>query len=207
MIQGYTKLKLPYFFIYAKDKTTDQVEKLNNSVINRLYNLIPNKAINFKLAEFGKFNYENLMNDKNVELDNDIINKYLELDIKKHFMFADPEDEKYNNIAYTYQQIKLKLLEINPNAYYVTDVLVKYLYKEKRSQYKDTLWLCFGDIIVENIKRNVKVKYIYCEKCGTLVEQKNNRHMYCDKCWKERERELRTEINKKYYQKNKIKTV
>lgn len=207
MIQGYTKLKLPYFFIYAKDKTKDQVEKLNNSVINRLYNLIPNKAINFKLAEFGKFNYENLMNDKNVELDNDIINKYLGLDIKKHFMFANIDDEKYNNIAYTYQQIKLKLLEINPNAYYVTDVLVKYLYKEKRSQYKDTLWLCFGDIIVENIKRNVKVKYIYCEKCGTLVEQKNNRHMYCDKCWKERERELRTEINKKYYQKNKIKTV
>ena len=26
MIQGYTKLKLPYFFICAKDKTIDQVE-------------------------------------------------------------------------------------------------------------------------------------------------------------------------------------
>lgn len=198
MIQGYTKLKLPYFFIYAKDKTVDQVEKLNNSVINRLYNLIPNKAINFKLAEFGKFNYENLMNDKNVELDNDIINKYLELDIKKHFMFADPEDEKYNNIAYTYQQIKLKLLEINPNAYYVTDVLVKYLYIKKRSQYKDTLWLCFGDIIVENIKRNVKVKYIYCEKCGTLVENYGNKK-YCKKCAIEKQRELDRLYQKKKY--------
>ena len=30
---------------------------------------------------------------------------------------------------------------------------------------------------------------------------------YYDKCWKEKERELRKEINKKYYKKRKFKTV
>ena len=188
MIQEYTKLKVPNFFVYAKDKNKNQVENHNNSVINRLHKFIPNKIINFKLAEFGRFNYENLMQNKDIELDENIINKYLELDLKKHFMFSDTEDEDYNNITYTYQKIKFELLCINPDAYYITDVLIKYLYKEKRSQYKDTLWLCFGDIIVENLKRNIKEKYIYCEKCGTLVEYYNNKK-YCKDCSVEEDRE------------------
>lgn len=204
MIQGYTKLKLPHFFIYAKDKTRNQVEKPNNSVINRLLKFIPNKPISFKLADFRKFNYENLMNDKNVELDNDIINRYTELDLKKHFIFADIDDKKHNNIAYAYQQIKSKLLEVNPDIYYVTDVLVKYLYQEKKSKYKDTLWICFGDVIVNNIKRNVKIKYIYCEKCGTLVEQVNNKIKYCKKCAREAWNEYNKCKQKEYYQKNRI---
>ena len=67
---------------------------------------------------------------------------------------------------------------------------------------KDTLWLCFGDIIVENIKRNVKVKYIYCEKCGTLVEQVNNKIKYCKKCAREAWNEYNKYKQKEYYQKN-----
>ena len=196
MIQDYTKLKVPHFFIYAKDKAKDQVEKANNSVINRLHKFIPNKIINFKLAEFGKFNYKNLMRNEDIELDENIINKYLELDLKKHFMFSDTEDEEYNNITYTYQKIKSELLKVNSDVYYVTDVLVKYLYKKKRSQYKDTLWLCFGDIIVENLKNNIKEKYIYCEKCGTLVAQNNNKTKYCSKC----AREIKMELDRKRMQ-------
>lgn len=60
--------------------------------------------------------------------------------------------------------------------------------EQKRSQYKDTLWLCFGDIIVENLKNNIKEKYIYCEKCGTLVEYYNNKK-YCKDCSVEEDRE------------------
>ena len=35
-ISKYTTSKVPHFFIYAKDKTRKQVEKRNNSIVNRL---------------------------------------------------------------------------------------------------------------------------------------------------------------------------
>ena len=34
IIKSYTKAKLPHFFVYAKDKTEEQVENVNNSVMN-----------------------------------------------------------------------------------------------------------------------------------------------------------------------------
>ena len=45
-----------------------------------------------------------------------------------------------------------------------------------------------------------------CERCENPIQAKNNRMKYCESCWKERERELRKVINKRYYEK-KIKTV
>jgi len=48
-------------------------------------------------------------------------------------------------------------------------------------------------------------KIIKCESCGKLIRVTSNRKKYCSTCWKEKERELRKDINKKYY--DKIKTV
>jgi len=38
-----------------------------------------------------------------------------------------------------------------------------------------------------------------------LIKPKSNRQKFCRSCWREKERELRKDINKRYY--NKIKTV
>lgn len=46
-----------------------------------------------------------------------------------------------------------------------------------------------------------------CEVCGIRIEIKGNRQSYCGGCWKEKERDLRVSINKKYYEKNRFKTV
>jgi hypothetical protein len=93
MITQYTKLKTPHFFIYAKDKKKHQVEKINQSVINRLGKIIPNNRIDFDSAEFNQFDYTLLMKNKKVKLDEDIISKYKELDRKTHFMISSEEDE------------------------------------------------------------------------------------------------------------------
>lgn len=39
-------------------------------------------------------------------------------------------------------------------------------------------------------------KYIYCEKCGTLVEQVNNKIKYCKKCAKNIQFEQKKEWDK-----------
>jgi hypothetical protein len=136
------------------------------------------------------------MFNPNIEVNEKIINKYKELDLKKHFMLSKKSDEEQpDNMVYLYQKIRKKILKTNKDARYVTDILIKYLYEQKQSNHKTTLWECFGDIIVENLKNNVKSKNTYCEVCGVLIEQTNNKKKYCDKCAKE----IKNEQNKNYY--------
>lgn len=183
LIAKYANCKVPYFFMYAKDKKRNQVAKRNDSTVNKLSKIIPNPKIRFNY--YGDFDYTKLMFDAETELNQTIIDKYNELDKKHHFLISfDNEDDKYSNIAYIYWDIRLQLLSLGYSARYVTDVLIKYLYGKKHSRFKDTLWMAFGDIIVENIKSNVKEKYKYCEQCGCLFLPKNNKHKYCSICAK-----------------------
>lgn len=188
-ITNYTKNKVPHFFIYAKDKTKEDVEPINNSIVNKLERIIENPRLNFKAMGLGKFNYRMLMKNPRVILDDALIKKYNELDLKKKFMISKSDIDETSNIIYLYNDIKNQLLSINCNASYVTDVLIKYLYCEKKANFKTTLWECFGDIIVENLKNNIKLNNTYCIKCGDLIQQTSNRKKYCDECWKESERQ------------------
>lgn len=197
LITDYTKSKVPHFFIYAKDKKKEEVEKINNSVVNRLNKIIPNPKISFKAIGLRDFNYKMLMRDKKVKLDNKIIIKYNELDLKSHFMISKSNDDESNNVLYLYQDIKKQILEINNDINYVVDVLVNFLYEEKKSNFKTTLWECFGDIIIENLKENIKINQIYCEKCGDLVEQTSNNKKYCEECKKKLDRQFAKESMRK----------
>jgi len=185
LITKYTKSKTPHFFIYAKDKIKDKVEKKNNSVVNRLEKIIPNPNIKFSSTNIGKFNYKMLLKNRSIELDKTIIDKYIELDLKKHFIInKNGNDGKIGNILYLYKLIRYEILKINDDIDYVTDVLVEYLYKHKESNYKTTLWECFGDIIVNNLKNNIG-HTIICDICGKRIRPSNLTHKYCKECAKE----------------------
>lgn len=193
LITDYTKSKVPNFFIYAKDKDKTKVEKINDSTVNKLHKIIPNPNISFKDMKLGEFDYKMLMKNKEVELDEEIIKKYTELDLKKHFMISS-HDEDSNNITYLYQDIKNQILEVNEDIDYVTDVLVRYLYEEKKSSFKTTLWECFGDIMVESLKANIPngfdSGYTLCEICGERIEDSCSTKKYCEKCAKDVKKEL-----------------
>jgi len=203
IINSYTKAKTPHFFIYAKKKEKDKVEKINNSVVNKLEKIIPNPNINFNADNLGKFNYKMLMHNKKIELDSIITKKYSELDLKSHFMITKISDDEIGNSVYLYKEIRKKLLEINNDEKYVVDVLIEYLYVHKKYNYKTTLWECFGDIIIENLKKNIADNSVLCERCGVRIEKINNKIMYCCKCAKEIEKENGKIRFKKWYDKQK----
>lgn len=174
-IKEYTSLKLPYFFVDAKKKEEENVEKLNDSTVNMLQGIIPDKRINFKKVA-GEFDYKNLKKVKSRKVDEKIVNKYVELDRKKKFMM----NEETGTKSAVYDEIKRQLLEINNDENHVTDVLVEHLYK-KKSVHKDTLWECFGEVILKNLKRNINGTK-QCECCGTRIEVKSNAVKYCATC-------------------------
>lgn len=183
LISKYTKRKLPHFFIYAKDKKRHQVESINNSTVNKLLKIIPNPRVSLNKLKLDDFDYNMLILDDYKNKDRKVIKAYKELDIKKYTMFnRNKSSENYN---YVYKDIRDRILEVNGDIQHVIYSLVKYLYEVKKIKNKTTLWECFGDVLVKNLKYNISLSYIYCEKCGNLTKRNNDKshsQKYCKKC-------------------------
>lgn len=193
-ILSHTKQKAPAFFIYAKDKESGKVETANNSVMNRLFRMIPNPRISFRQAGIGQFDYTLLMKSRcGVVLDETVIHTYQMLDQNKKLLLANPNEAEATTHPLLYQRIRGIILDTTSHSpYEVTDMLVEYLYKHKNSKYKNTLWSAFGDILLENLLRNLN-KIHCCESCHSEFVVTRQRQIYCEPCHdhirKEKERD------------------
>lgn len=184
-INKYIRGKVPHFFIYAKDKDDARVEMLNDSVVNRLENIIPQNRIYFRKIA-GKFDYKVLMRNKRTKLDDVIIEEYIKLDRNKKWMMKKYEKINSHDRLYIYKVIRDELLKITPNENFIVDVLVKYLYGTKNTKNKTTIWESFGHVLLSNLNDNIKGT-IQCNDCGVRIEHTHSRK-YCSECANEREK-------------------
>ena len=210
LIRKYTKFKTPHFFIYAKNKDIKNVEEINNSVVNRLENIFPDMNMNFKCNGLGKFNYRKLMRNRHIEIDEILIKIYTNFNRKNHHIINRRNkfkgEKAKNNATYIFDSFRNELISMYKDEYYITDVLVKHLYNVSKSRFKETLWQCFGNVIIENLNKNIKESlengYVMCENCGVRIKSYNTKK-YCEKCAKDIEKDNHKKRNKKWY-KNKI---
>ncbi|OME55400.1 hypothetical protein BSK59_13050 [Paenibacillus odorifer] len=191
-IKKYTKTKLPTFFLYAKDKNEEQVEPINNSVVNRLTKLTPNSRLVFKDLGLDKIDINKLLSCQRFVYDRAIIEKYDDFNMKRRFIKISKDN------LHIYSDFRNELLTIHNDINFIVDTLVNYLFIKRKSSKKEVLWQSFGDVIVENLKRNFG-KYKVCINCGNEFEGKHNQS-YCPICAKKRQRERDKEYQKnKYY--------
>ena len=101
------------------------------------------------------------------------------------------KEASYNRIM---EEVKYELSQFGYSDCEVADILVKYLYGIKESKYKDLLWTCYGDYLLENLEKHIKLqtKAIQCVDCGEWFEVgiKDNKTCRCDECIVEHKREL-----------------
>lgn len=209
--KNYSGKKVPHFFIYAKGKTVNQVEPLGKCNIDRIYNVVKSNRIVFKDL-LGKYSYKTLMSNPDVDKHTEKANKIVELyksindaSIRK-LSYVDLEtleaDEKKKvKLHLEFDSIKQreKFIDyIDEPIEYITDVLIKSLQGDIN---KDTLWRLFGDVIYENIKRNLNGTKI-CEECKERFEYNNNKMKYCEKC----SYKIQLDLSRKYKEKRKNNT-
>lgn len=185
-IKSFTKEKVPHFFQYAKDKPKENVADINNSVINRLDNLIPDKRIRFQQIA-GKMDYKYLMKNPKTTVNQTIVKKYNELNRNKKWLIGEYDNKSGDTPSFN-KLVRDELLKIHNDIYYIVDVLIKHLYYEKNSRSKNILWNSFDDIVYYNLFHNLK-KTIVCKSCGNRTEKKSNRTKYCASCSKKMNRE------------------
>lgn len=184
IIKKYTKEKLPHFFVYAKDKEETQVEKPNNSPVNRIRKLFPPKKINynFKKENIGYFDYHVLMSNPNVERNQKVIETFKKLAKNiKHNITGYDKDGNYLPII---TDIKNQMSALGYDNTYICDVLVKELFGTTKSADKRAFWHIYGDIVYENICNNINNNFIQCERCKKRFYIETHDQKYCKKCLK-----------------------
>ncbi|WP_129598453.1 hypothetical protein [Anaerophilus nitritogenes] len=204
------KYKLPYFFRYVKDKDITEVEEINDSTVNTITKKIESiKQGDFDFSCVGKFNKNRLMNNIHVDITTDtakeVIEKYKELnkEMQKYFMYVnnykDDEDVSKESICtIVYDSLYLDFESFcesrELDVVECVDIIIKHIYKSNKNGKKGFLFNVFGDIILSNLKKNIKPKkmnrvrkgYAICPKCKKEFKKEHNRQKYCsDKCKKE----------------------
>ena len=111
-------------------------------------------------------------------------------------------DNKVANIGAVKKKLLKQFEDKNHLLFYVTDVLVKFLYSKKRKR-KQLLWFLFGEYIENNIRRHQdqpEIKYVECEDCGELFEipKNNKRTVRCDRCQKIRNDERKDDFKERH---------
>lgn len=206
LVSKYTNQKLPAFFEYAKDKKKHQVLTRNASFVNKIFDRIQNTKINIRGMNLGELNYEKLMSNKNLRCTREVSALYDTLSKQYRFM-VNMKDEYNDNLHYIACEIRNAFAQTGYSEETVTDMLVQYLYGNKK-RFKQLLWFCYGNRIVYNLKNNTEpelLKSVQCIDCGEWFEtkQKNTLIRRCPLCDSLHKRDLRQQINRKYYAQNK----
>lgn len=169
IISSYTKAKVPNFFIYAKDKEQHQVEQSNQSVMNRIATKIPSPKVRF-CKTISKFDYRMLMNqdvDFSISSESPVIKSYDYWNSRQYLFMIDEEKHQKQDELYMYQEIRKRIIaDCGKDIDYIVNTLVAYLYTARKNSGKKTLWGCFGDVIVENLKKKLEGSGNICQICG-----------------------------------------
>lgn len=195
IITKYTHSNLPAFFEFAKDKKDNQIEKRNLSTVNKIFEKIPDVPINTRGLKLEKLDYKKMMGNVNIRCSKEVSELYDKLNSEYRYMI-NMKDEYIDNLRYVACQIRNEFSNLGYSEEMITDMLVEYLYGNKK-RYKQLLWFCYGQYIVNNIEKNVvikKTKYIQCVNCGEWFETSiYSNSIRCTQCQheyrKRRERE------------------
>lgn len=177
-----TGMKAPHFFIYAKGKTAHQVQKKNGSVVNRLDKIVPNKRMSFSAKNIGVFHYQYMLSNPKMEVDikQEVIDLYNE--VEKQYRYSINFYDDSVNYSYIRDSILERFNGLKTDRVECCDILVKYLFHMRQSKRKNIFWMCFGDIVLSNLQKNLSAGSIQCRKCGERFVPSVPQQKLCDKC-------------------------
>ena len=193
IISKHVKSRVPHFFQYAKGKETNQVEERGLNTVDRIKSLAPIQKLNFnfKNDNVGKFDYRFLLKNKEIEVDENVLQRFR--DISSNLRFCDSDGTALNYQA-VYDQAKEEMLMLGHNIDDVVDMLVEDLFHSRRVEKKKAFWKMFGEVVYEHLSNNLSQNYIQCAHCQKRFYRENPKQIYCNKCQNKKSIKANTKI-------------
>lgn len=193
IISKHVKSRVPHFFQYAKGKEINQVEERGLNTVDRIKSLTPIQKLNFnfKNDNVGKFDYRFLLKNKEIEVDENVLQRFR--DISSNLRFCDSDGTALNYQA-VYDQAKEEMLMLGHNIDDVVDMLVEDLFHSRRVEKKKAFWEMFGEVVYEHLSNNLSQNYIQCAHCQKRFYRENPKQIYCNKCQNKKSIKANTKI-------------
>lgn len=142
-----------------------------------------------------------MMSNENILCSKEVSDLYDELNKQYRYMI-NMKDEYIDNMRYIACKIREEFSKFGYSDETIADMLVEYLYG-KGKRYKQLLWFCYGQYIVNNLEKNVKVKktkVIQCIDCSEWfeVDSKNSKTCRCKDCQHEENKRIKREYWKSH---------
>ena len=181
-LKSVTSSKAPHFFVHAKNKSAGRVQKLNDSVVNQLETIVPDRRMSFTAKNIGAFRYQYLLSDmgKRIKVDPAIVELYDE--IEKEYRFSVSFYDNESNYAYIRDLVIARFDEAGYERNDICDMLVRYLFCDKQSKRKNIFWMCFGEMVLDNLRRNLPEGSKQCERCGERFIPSAPQQKLCTNC-------------------------
>ena len=184
VISKYTNRKLPAFFVYAKDKTEEQVEPINDCIVNRIFTLYDESKFKIKFADKRRFDYRMLMNNPDIVVDDSVLRTYREATMYAKLKIGKEEIRNSPVIS----DIIATMQKLDYAQYEICDMLIKDMFKEHRvfkdARCKEFFFRIYGDIVYENILANKPRYGLICVDCGEPLAHNRGNRCRCPKCQK-----------------------
>lgn len=189
IMKEYIGKDVPYFFMWAKDKKKDNVaESVEETTMYNIYKGIKDVRLTFRcFKNLDKINYEYMMKDTNINLDNRIVELYDKLCLSYNSKFSNLVNKDNDNLKTYIKLVKDKFAEIEDDESKVADMLTIYLYRDRidKIKGKQIYWYVYGEYIVDNLKKNIDSDTIVCEHCGKRDLETKIINGKCEDCREE----------------------
>ena len=159
-IRELTNCAVPAFFEFAKDREPDKCMPRGNGVIDRLYQHIRKYKFRWNSDGIEPFDYRMLMFNQNRayrKREEEIVQEFRKATREMRFVRESAFTDDENHNLWEIKRLREHMLQFGrPRD--VCDILVRGLFHEHRTTHKAAFWMCYNDIVYENLCANLKIR-------------------------------------------------
>ena len=103
-------------------------------------------------------------------------------EIEKEYRFSVSFYDDESNYAYLRDLLLARFDGVGYDHNEVCDMLVRHLFCDKQSKRKNIFWMCFGETVLESLRRNLPEGSKQCERCGERFVPNAPQQKLCSAC-------------------------
>ena len=118
-----------------------------------------------------------LLHNNRATLNEAVVERFIKLTSSLNFNQTGAEG--LSNYHAVFDAVREEMLTLPYTEQEIVDALVIYLFSEKRNSKKRAFWTIYGDVVYQNLRRNIDENSVICPTCGQRFIKTRKDQTYC----------------------------